>query len=56
MKRKEFNLLVKDIRSLLRDMDRSFVPNHVYDEDSQMYRTCEQLGVCVSFLRDFLKN
>lgn len=56
MKSKEFNSLVKDILSLLLDMDRSFVPNHVYDEDSKMYRTAEDLCVCAAFLRDFLKN
>lgn len=31
MERKVFNKLKKDIRSLLRVMDDSFVPNHVYD-------------------------
>lgn len=56
MERKVFNKLKKDIRSLLRDMDNSFVPNHVYDEDSKMYRTAEDLCCCAAFLRDFLKN
>lgn len=56
MERKVFDKLKKDIRSLLRDMDKSFVPNHVYDEDSKMYRTAEDLCVCAAFLRDFLKN
>lgn len=56
MERTVFDKLKKDIRSLLRDMDKSFVPNHVYDEDSKMYRTSEDLCVCASFLRDSLKN
>lgn len=56
MERKVFDKLKNDIRSLLRDIDISFVPNHVYDEDSKMYRTAEYLCVCVAFLRDFLKN
>lgn len=56
MERKVFDKLKKDIRSLLRDMDKSFVPNHFYDEDSKMYRTAEDLCNCASFLRDFLKN
>lgn len=56
MERKVFDKLKKDIRYLLRDMDKSFVPNHVYDVNSKMYRTAEDLCVCVSFLRDFLKN
>lgn len=51
-----FDKLKKDIQSLLRDMDNSFVPNHVYDEDSKMYRIAEDLCVCAAFLRDFLKN
>nr|DAU95719.1 MAG TPA: hypothetical protein [Microviridae sp.] len=56
MDRKVFNKLIKDIRSLLRDMDNSFVPNHVYGEDSKMVRTADDLCVCAAFLRDFLKN
>lgn len=56
MDRKTFNQLKKDIRSILREMDCSFVPNHVYDEDSKMYRNAEDLCVCVAFLRDSLKN
>lgn len=56
MKEKVFNKLLKDIRSLLSDMDYSFVSNHVYDEDSKMYRTAEDLCVCAVILRDFLKN
>lgn len=55
MKRCEFDNLKKNIRSLLRDLDKGFVPNHVYDEDSNMIRTANDLCVCVSFLRDFLK-
>lgn len=56
MERKVFDNLKKDIRSLLRDMDKSFVPNHVYDVDSKMYRTAEDLCFCAAYLRYFLKN
>lgn len=56
MERKVFDKLKKDIRFLLRDMDKSFVPSHVYDEDSKMYRTAEDLCICAAFLRDSLKN
>ena len=56
MKRKEFNFLKKNIRSLLRDLDNGFIPDHVYNEDSKMYRTAEDLCCCAAFLRDFLKN
>lgn len=56
MEREVFDKLKKDIRSLLRDMDKSFVPNHVYDEDSKMYRTAEDLCDCAAFLRVFLKH
>lgn len=56
MERKVFDKLKKDIRSLLRDMDKSFVPNHIYEEVSKMYRTAEDLCVCASFLLHFLKN
>ena len=56
MKRKEFNYLKKNIRSLLRDLDNGFVPYHVYDEDSKMYRTAVDLCRCADFLCYFLKN
>lgn len=56
METKVFDNLKKDIRYLLIDMDKSFVPNHVYDEDSKMYRTAVDLIVCAAYLRDFLKN
>lgn len=56
MERKVFDKLKKDIRSLLRDMDKSFVPNHVFDVASKIYRTAEDLCVCAAFLRYFLKN
>ena len=38
MKRKELNLCISEIRNLLRSIDRSFVPNHVYDSSSFLYR------------------
>lgn len=56
MKRTEFDYLKKNIRSCLRDLDKGFVPNHAYDEDSQMVRTAKDLLVCASFLHDFLMN
>lgn len=56
MKRSEFDYLKKNIRSCLRDLDKGFVPNHVYDKDSKMVRTALDLCVCASFLCDFLKN
>lgn len=36
MKRKDFNLYKSEIRRLLKQIDVSFVPNHVYDEDSRI--------------------
>lgn len=56
MELKVFDKFKKDIRSLLRDMDKSFVPNHVYDVDSKMYRPAEDLCICSVFLLDGLKN
>ena len=56
MKRSEFDYLKKNIRCCLRDLDKGFVSNHVYDEDSKMVRTANDLLVCATFLRDFLKN
>ena len=56
MNRQEFNYLKKNIRSCLRDLDKGFEPDRVYDEDSEMFRTAQDLVVCASFLRDFLKN
>lgn len=56
MKRSEFDYLKKSIRSCLRDLDKGFVPNHVYDEDSQMVKTAKDLCASAAFLHDFLKN
>ena len=36
MKRKDFNLYKSEIRRLLKQIDDSFVPNHVYDEKSKV--------------------
>lgn len=36
MKRKDLNLYKSEIRRLLRHIDRSFYPNHVYDECSSI--------------------
>lgn len=54
MTRKEFNILKKDIRSILSEIDKSFVPNHIYDVDSVMNNKCCQLVGNVLLLRDFL--
>ena len=37
MKRKDFNLCKSEIRRLLKQIDTSFVPNHVYDKDSNLF-------------------
>lgn len=39
MKRKDYNIIKSELRRLLREVDRSFVPNHVYDKDSTLYRS-----------------
>lgn len=36
MKRKDMNLYKSEIRRLLRQIDRSFCPNHVYDKTSSI--------------------
>lgn len=36
MIRKDFNLYKSEIRRLLKQIDDSFVPNHVYDEGSKV--------------------
>ncbi len=56
MKRSEFDYLKKNIRSCLCDLDKGFVPGHVYDEDSKMVHTAMDLSVCAAFLCDSLKN
>lgn len=43
MKRKDLNVCLSEIRSLLRSINRSFVPNHVYDEDSLLYRNAADI-------------
>lgn len=43
MKRKDVNTCISEIRNLLRSIDRSFVPNHVYDTDSLLYRNAADI-------------
>lgn len=50
MKRKDLNLYKSEIRRLLRQIDRSFYPNHVYDESSSI---CSD-AVALRFVADAL--
>ena len=43
MKRKDVNTCISEIRNLLRSIDRSFEPNHVYDKDSLLYRNAADI-------------
>lgn len=43
MRRKEFNLCKKEIRRLIREIDRSFVDGVVYPPDSAIYRDASHL-------------
>lgn len=46
MKRNEFDLCKKEIRRLLREIDSSFVSNHVYSSDSALYnKACKLRNV-----------
>lgn len=56
MKRKDFNILKSEIRRLLKQIDDSFVPNHVYDETSVILRDAANLRYVVSLLCNDLKN
>lgn len=55
MKRKDMNLYKSEIRRLLRQIDRSFVPNHVYDKSSSIYTDAAVLRFVVDALcRDLI--
>ena len=56
MKRKDFNLYKREIRRLLKQIDDSFVPNHVYDETSNILRDAANLRYVASLLcNDLIK-
>lgn len=50
MKRKDFNLLKSEIRRLLKQIDTSFVPNHVYDGASKVSRDAANLRYVADLL------
>lgn len=50
MTRKEVNTCISEIRNLLRSIDRSFVPNHVYDKSFLLYRN----AAVVRYIDDIL--
>jgi hypothetical protein len=50
MKRKEVNICISEIRNLLRSIDRSFVPNYVYDKSSLVYRNAADIRYIVDIL------
>lgn len=50
MKRKEVNICISEIRNLLRSIDRSFVPNHVYDKNSLLYRNAADIRYIADIL------
>lgn len=57
MKREDIDTCIREIRKLLRSIDRSFVPNHVYDKDSLVYRNSKDIRyiadvLCKSLLKD----
>lgn len=54
MKRKDYNLVKSEIRRLLKELDNSFEPSHVYDVDSEVYRTACNLRYVVRVLSDDL--
>ena len=57
MKRKTFNLYKGEIRRLLRQIDRSFVPDAVYNEDSLMACDASALRSVIDCLyRDLLEH
>ena len=54
MKRKDFDTAKSSIRYALRMLDRSFVPNHVYDEDSLQVKYVADILYIASRLHDAL--
>lgn len=56
MKRKDLNLYKSEIRRLLRQIDRSFDPNHVYDESSSICSDAAALRYVADVLfRDLIR-
>ena len=56
MKRKDFNLFKSEFCRLLKQIDDSFVPNHVYDEDSKVCCDAAALRFVVDCLCNDLKH
>lgn len=56
MKRKDFNLCKSEIRRLLKQIDSSFVPNHVYDKDSNLFHDAAALRYVADVLCSSLAN
>lgn len=57
MKRKDLNLYKSEIRRLLKQIDRSFSPNHVYDESSSIYSDAAALRYVADVLcRDLIRQ
>lgn len=50
MKWKDVNICIFVIRDLLRSIDRSFVPNHVYDKSSLVYRNAADIRYIADIL------
>ena len=56
MKRKDLNLYKSEIRRLLKQIDRSFYPNHVYDKSSSICSDAADLRYVVDALcRDLIR-
>lgn len=54
MNKKEFNLCKKEIRRLLRELDRSFIDGVVYSSDSVVYRDASHLRYVAIVLAESL--
>lgn len=54
MRRKDYNLAKSEIRRLLKEIDGSFEPNHIYDLNSDVYRTACNMRYVVCVLCDDL--
>lgn len=54
MNKKDYNLAKSEIRRLLKELDISFEPNHIYGVDSDVYRIACNLRYVVGVLSDDL--
>lgn len=54
MKKKEVNICISEIRNLLRSIDRSFEPNHVYAKNSLVYRNAANIRYIADILCESL--